>query len=177
VRPVAPFAGLEDTTTNTTNQVAKHVGLEHTTAKPARQVAKHVGLEDTTAKPAKQVAKHVRLEHTTVKPAKEVAPSVTLENTAQLVRIVVTILTLRVPPVLIPTERTNVSNVTQEISNHIKVKIFALSVTLEHTAQLVRTLSPFAGLERTAQLVRTVAPHVTLENTTTKPARQVQQVA
>jgi hypothetical protein len=84
-----------------------HVRLEHTIAKSARQVAPHVTLEHTTAKPdrqVQQVAPIVPPEHTTTKPAKEVAPSVALEHTVQLVRIVVTILTLRVQPILMPTE-------------------------------------------------------------------------
>jgi hypothetical protein len=88
---------------------------------------------------------------------------VPLEHTVQLVRIVVTILTLRVQPVLMPTEQMNVSN-----------------VALENTVQLVRTVVTILQLRVPPVLMpseRTNVSNVTLENTTTKPARQVQQVA
>ena len=133
---------------------AKHVTLERT-VQLVRTLAPIVSLENTTANPAKQVAKHVGLERT-AQLVRQVAPIVMLERTVQLVRTVVTILTLRVQPVLIPTERTNVSN-----------------VGLERTVQLVRTVAPFVEQVRTAQLVRQVAPLAGLEHTNTTPARQV----
>ena len=75
-----------------------------------------------------------------------------------------TILQLRVPPVLMPSERTN-----------------AKHVTLERTVQLVRTLAPIVSLENTtanpAIQIQQVAKHVGLEHTTVKPAKEVQQVA
>jgi hypothetical protein len=101
------------------------------------------------------VAPHVTLENTTTNTAKEVstvAKHVGLENTVQLVRTVVTILQLRVPPVLMPSERTNVSNVT-------------LENTTTKPARQVQQVAPTVLLEHTVQLVRPVAPHVTLECT------------
>jgi hypothetical protein len=85
------------------------------------------------------------------------APFVRLEHTAQLVRSVVIILTLRVPPVRIPTAL--------KVVTHVMLASIKMKQGSSGSQQDIRWEdAKIVGVERTVQLVRPLAPSVRMVN-------------